>query len=378
MSKLRVTEMAGEFGITADEVVGLLREMDVPVRGPSSPLSDDNVARLRARWEREKRVRAQKQSAPAATATRRRRAPTTAAPKAEAAPPPPAVVDSPARRRRRPAAEVQAAAEEQAAVAAAAEAAAAQAAAEAAEAAQAAQAEAEANEAELTAFHEPPQERFTPVFERDTEAPRGAAADAPRSMPSVPDRQRPRPVTPGAPRPRSMGGAGFVPPRPIASAAPGGGITTPARRDERKPASGAPTTPDRGATRRKKGKRGAVDQEAVDANISKTMAAMRGAPARRGGSDLRRVGREDLEAARAAEAERERKTVRVNEFITVSELAQILKVSPTEIVGFAFKNLGLMVTINQRLDFDQIELIAGEFGFQAVREDRLCWATDRG
>src|SRR6185369_6080774 len=67
--------------------------------------------------------------------------------------------------------------------------------------------------------------------------------------------------------------------------------------------------------------------------------------------------------------ERERKTVRVNEFVTVSELAQQLKVPATQIVAFAFKNLGLMVTINQRLDFDQIELIAGEFGFQAVRED---------
>src|SRR6185369_5711416 len=40
-----------------------------------------------------------------------------------------------------------------------------------------------------------------------------------------------------------------------------------------------------------------------------------------------------------------------------------------QIVGFAFKNLGLMITINQRLDFDQIELIAGEFGFQAVKEE---------
>ncbi len=72
---------------------------------------------------------------------------------------------------------------------------------------------------------------------------------------------------------------------------------------------------------------------------------------------------------RVAEVEREKKLVRVNEFITVSELAQILKVSPTEIVGFAFKNLGLMITVNQRLDFDQIEIVAGEFGFQAVRED---------
>jgi translation initiation factor IF-2 len=38
-------------------------------------------------------------------------------------------------------------------------------------------------------------------------------------------------------------------------------------------------------------------------------------------------------------------------------------------VTFAFKELGMMVTVNQRLDFDQIELICSEFGFQAVREE---------
>jgi translation initiation factor IF-2 len=106
----------------------------------------------------------------------------------------------------------------------------------------------------------------------------------------------------------------------------------------------------------------------VDANIAKTMASMRGAPTRGGRVDRRGI-REEAEANRQAEVEREKKLVRVNEFITVSELAQILKVSPTEIVGFAFKNLGLMITVNQRLDFDQIEIVAGEFGFQAVRED---------
>src|SRR6185295_7442901 len=37
-------------------------------------------------------------------------------------------------------------------------------------------------------------------------------------------------------------------------------------------------------------------------------------------------------------------------------------------VTFAFKELGLMVTVNQRLDFDQIELIASQFDFQAVKE----------
>src|SRR6185295_9778606 len=110
-----------------------------------------------------------------------------------------------------------------------------------------------------------------------------------------------------------------------------------------------------------KGKRG-VDQEAVQANIGKTMATMRG-PIRRGAARRAEDGsyREELAAQRQAEVEREKKTVRVNEFITVSELAQILKTPAVQIVG-------LMVTINQRLDFDQIELIAGEFGFQAVKE----------
>jgi translation initiation factor IF-2 len=144
----------------------------------------------------------------------------------------------------------------------------------------------------------------------------------------------------------------------------------PPRRDDKPGGGGGGAgVMDRDRGRRKKGKRGAVDREAVDANIAKTIAALRGGPQRRQASDLRRgVMREEQEAQRAEAAERERKTVRVNEFITVSELAQILKVSPIEIVSFAFKNLGLMVTINQRLDFDQIDLIATEFGFEAVRE----------
>jgi translation initiation factor IF-2 len=169
---------------------------------------------------------------------------------------------------------------------------------------------------------------------------------------------------------------------PVASAAPGGG---PARRDDRRPGGGyggqTPTAgtgagagaaaPGRDQGNRrggKKGKRGGVDQAAVADNISRTMQGMRGAPTRGRGRG-REDSREEMEALRAEAEQRERTTVRVNEFITVADLAQILKVSPTQIVGFALKNLGLMVTINQRLDFDQIELIASEFGFQAVREE---------
>jgi len=58
----------------------------------------------------------------------------------------------------------------------------------------------------------------------------------------------------------------------------------------------------------------------------------------------------------------------VNEFLTVAELSDLISVSSQEIITSAFKNLGLMVTINQRLDFDQIELICEEFNFTVERE----------
>ncbi|MDB4915193.1 MAG: infB [Gemmatimonadetes bacterium] len=408
MSKLRVHDMAGEFGISADEVLGLLRVMDVPVRSHLSPLTDEQVARVRARWEREKRERAQKQAAPPAPARRRRGAAT--APVVEAAPvaaPDVAVAGEPVRRRRK-AADVQAAADAAAEVAAveaaaneaaeaahaaeraereqreAAEAAAAAARAEqiaaaraAAAAEERAQHDAQAAEArEVSSVVEAPPAAPAPVEAPRVEAPRPAASSSPLPSAAGSDRPRPRPITPGAPRPRAASPGSPFPPRPVASASPGGfgGQTT--RRDDRRqipgnpPAAGAPgtgpSTPSR--ARGKKGKRGSVDQEVVDANIAKTMASMRGAPDRRGRVD-RRGMREEAEAMRVAEVEREKKLVRVNEFITVTELASILKGSPTEIVGFAYKNLGLMLTVNQRLDFDQIEIVAGEFGFQAVRED---------
>ncbi|MEX2154068.1 MAG: translation initiation factor IF-2 [Gemmatimonadaceae bacterium] len=371
--------------------MGLLRQMDVPVRGATSSLSDDQVSRVRARWEREKRSRADKQNATAAPARRRRaaaEATTTAtatttkpakATKAKAkakakgtkvaATVSPAAEVAPTVRRRKRADLVppveEAPAESEVAV------------------------EPPVGIAPSEGFSMPEVEEETVVEappappsvvhrEQPREAPQGThSAGGTPSGPGAPGRPRPRPITPGAPRPRPVASSsGFAPPRPVASATPGGGgggAQTTQRRDERKPGQGAPSggvgtaPPDRG--RRRKGKRGAVDQEAIDANVSKTLAAMRGAPQRRSASDMRREVREGREAGLAEAAEREKKVIRVNEFITVSELAQILKLPATEIVGFAFKNMGLMVTINQRLDFDQIELIAGEFDFQAIRED---------
>lgn len=198
----------------------------------------------------------------------------------------------------------------------------------------------------------------------------------------------PTPVRPGPPRPRpggprargpGQGGQGGHSPRPVASAAPGGQGAAPPRGGGASQQGGAPGQSRGGAGGRDRGgRRGRrVDQEAVSANIFKTMSSLRGGSGRKGSSRREEVvSREEVEAQRKAAVERERKTVRVNEFVTVSELAQQLKVPAPQIVGFAFKNLGLMVTINQRIDFDQIELIAGEFGFQAVREDEYLADTE--
>ena len=480
MSKLRVHDMAGEFGISADEVIGLLRQMDVPVRSHLSLLTDDQVSRIRARWEREKRVRAEKAQPAPAAAPRRRRTGTAPAPDAPA-PVIEAEAHAPAVRRRR-AAEVDAHAVDAHAVDAHAaetdahrddapavhahplettvevsrppaapvsapvaapvaapvsapalipvpvepvspgradiEHISVERAAElsAAAAAEPVQAEppvvaaspapkpvvVERKEAAPAQRSAPVAPRPTPVVERAAVAtppatPAVAVADAAPAAPAAPlpaDRPRPRPVVPGAPRPGRTGGApNFGGARPIASAAPGGGLGQGQRRDDRRlggpqggqagaSSGGQGGQPGQGAQgtgmaagaqsqqrRGKKGKRGAVDQEAVSANITKTMTAMRGAPTRgRGGRRFGSDMRAEMEEQRVAAVEKERKTVRVNEFITVSELAKILGVTATQIVGFAFKTLGLMVTINQRLDFDQIELIAGEFGFQAVKE----------
>ncbi|HTL95863.1 MAG TPA: translation initiation factor IF-2 [Gemmatimonadaceae bacterium] len=383
-------DLAGEFGISNDDLMTMLRSMDVPVRSHLSPLTDEQVARLRARWEREKRARQEK---PAPAPGRRRRATASAAPAPE---PEPSVSAEPAKRRRRRAADIAAA------EAAAAEAAEAAAVGSNGSAPADVDEDTRADDVEVPrrGFETPtqplaPAGRLTPAdAQRGVHPPprafpdAGAAehgraampgdhqaapahagpAAAPAQRPAAPppaDWQRPRPVVPGPPRPKPVASSTPFPPRPIASAAPGAATGAPSRREEKR------------GGKRKKGKRGVVDQEAVTANISRTMTALRGAPTRRGPrrSD-EGASREEMEAQRAAEAERERTTVHVNEFITVSELASILKIPPTQIVTFALKNLGLMVTINQRLDFDQIELIAGEFGFHAVREAEYAAAEE--
>ncbi|MXX70331.1 MAG: translation initiation factor IF-2 [Gemmatimonadetes bacterium] len=153
-------------------------------------------------------------------------------------------------------------------------------------------------------------------------------------------------------------------PAPAASAGPGGTVRIQAE---------GYTSDGRRKKARKKGKRRrAVGREEARQNIQRVMAEIKS------GRKKRRKGKASLAAAReervAAEQQAARKsaaearTIRVNEFLTVAELAELIDISPAEIIGSAFKDMGLPVTINQRLDFDQIELLLDGFGFKAVRE----------
>jgi translation initiation factor IF-2 len=144
-----------------------------------------------------------------------------------------------------------------------------------------------------------------------------------------------------------------------------------ARADAGRPGATSEPTTERGKRRKKDKKRkGWVDQAAVEDTFRKTMAAMETSGRRRRRSrDTGPTAQERREEERERIRQEEATTVRVNEFLTVAELAELIDVTPTQIVASAFKNLGLMVTINQRLDFDQIELLLDEFGFQAVREE---------
>ena len=151
---------------------------------------------------------------------------------------------------------------------------------------------------------------------------------------------------------------------PAASAGPGGQVRIQAE------GYGPDGRRKRGKKRGRKRQR--VDQGAVQENIQRVMAELKGGGRRRRKSREPRPTVEEKEARKEEERkEEERKatTVRVNEFLTVAELGELINVSSTELIGSAFKSLGLMVTINQRLDFDQIEMLLEEFNFTAVREE---------
>ena len=105
--------------------------------------------------------------------------------------------------------------------------------------------------------------------------------------------------------------------------------------------------------RRKRKKKKSVDQKEVETSLRKTLAEMSDS-----GSGKKR--RKKVRAADGEETEIEAEVITVTEFITTQDLASLLDVIPSEIIRKCLE-LGLVVTINQRLDMDTIKLLAEEF-----------------
>ena len=108
-----------------------------------------------------------------------------------------------------------------------------------------------------------------------------------------------------------------------------------------------------------------VSDEEVQKQIKDTLARLTAKGTKSKGAKYRKEKREEVRERMNEEIEREemeRSVLKVTEFVTVSELATMMNVSPMEVIS-ACMNLGLMVSINQRLDAEALVVVAEEFGF---------------
>ncbi|MFI5152288.1 MAG: translation initiation factor IF-2 [Chitinophagales bacterium] len=140
---------------------------------------------------------------------------------------------------------------------------------------------------------------------------------------------------------------------------PGGGARFPIRRDDRRGGDNRNRRPDLRSPREVK----EIDKKEIQEKIRQTQAKLAGTGGR--GKSLkakyRRAKREEM-AEQTGTDEATSHKLQVTEFVSVSELANLLDVSYAEIISKCM-SLGMMVSINQRLEADVIELVAGEFGY---------------
>ena len=108
-----------------------------------------------------------------------------------------------------------------------------------------------------------------------------------------------------------------------------------------------------------------VSDEEVSKQVKDTLARLTAKGAKNKGAKYRREKREEVRERMNEAFEQEaaeQKILKVTEFVTVSEVATMMNISPMEVIS-ACMNLGLMVSINQRLDAEALVVVAEEFGF---------------
>ena len=127
---------------------------------------------------------------------------------------------------------------------------------------------------------------------------------------------------------------------------------------------------DKGNAKKKNRKRNhkplEVNEEDVARQVKETLARLTSKGQNKKGAKYRKEKREAAQEhlkEQRAEAKAESKTLKLTEFVTVSELASMMNVSVNQVIGTCM-SVGIMVSINQRLDAETINLVADEFGFK--------------
>ena len=106
--------------------------------------------------------------------------------------------------------------------------------------------------------------------------------------------------------------------------------------------------------------------EEIQKQIRETLEKLQGKTTKSKGAKYRREKRDSHRQKTeddAAQQEAESKVLKVTEFVTVGEIATMMEISSTEIIS-ACMTLGIMVTMNQRLDAETLSIVAEEFGYQ--------------
>lgn len=118
-----------------------------------------------------------------------------------------------------------------------------------------------------------------------------------------------------------------------------------------------------------------ISEEDIQKHIRETLSQLQGTPKSKS-SKYRRMKRDAFQQQRVEEMEemeKEQSILKVNEFITVSELANMMNVPATKVIEICM-GMGLFVSLNQRLDAEAITIVASEFGFDvsfiSIEEDQ--------
>ena len=107
-------------------------------------------------------------------------------------------------------------------------------------------------------------------------------------------------------------------------------------------------------------------EEEVQRQVRETLEKLQGKSSKGKGARYRKEKRDLHEQQREREQEQqelESKVIKVTEFVTVNEVATMMDVSSTQVIS-ACMSLGIMVTMNQRLDAETLTIVADEFGYQ--------------